>query len=148
MFGAKLGDIVAVSFDQDQQDVNLFGYVSAEDGVTVYFVNRASSARDLDQGIIKCYILGSIINLSGMTTYDPPSLAASAGVTTTVSVPGANLGDIATFSFSLDLQGVVGYAWVSAADTVSIRFQNESGGVVDLASGTLRAGVVETPRSI
>jgi hypothetical protein len=32
-------------------------------------------------------------------------------------------------------------AWVSAADTISVRFQNETAGTVDLGSGTLRARV-------
>lgn len=81
------------------------------------------------------------MNLSGSATYDPPSLADGAGATTTVTVTGAALGDFAEASFSLDLQGITVTAWVSAANTVSVRFQNESGGVLDLASGTLRARV-------
>ncbi len=80
---------------------------------------------------------------SGSTTYDPPSLADGAGVTTTLTVNGAALGDIVTVSFGRDLQGVLLTGWVSAADTVSVRFQNESGGVIDLVSGTLRAQVVK-----
>ena len=79
--------------------------------------------------------------LSGSATYDPPNLADGAGATTTVTVTGAALGDFARASFSLDLQGITLTAWVSAADTVSVRFQNESGGAIDLASGTLRAKV-------
>lgn len=77
--------------------------------------------------------------LSGSATYNPASLADGAGATTTVTVTGALLGDFAEVSFSLDLQGITLTAWVSAADTVSVRFQNESGGTLDLASGTLRA---------
>jgi hypothetical protein len=77
----------------------------------------------------------------GSATYNPPSLADGAGATTTVTVTGAVLGDKAWASFSLDLQGITVTAWVSAADTVSVRFQNETGGVLDLASGTLRAGI-------
>lgn len=77
----------------------------------------------------------------GSVVYDPPSLADGAGATTTVTVTGAALGDYAVASFSLDLQGITVTAWVSAANTVSVRFQNESGGVLDLASGTLRAAV-------
>ena len=73
--------------------------------------------------------------------YDPPSLADGTGVTTTVSVIGAALGDFAQASFSLDLQGITVTAYVSALDTVSVRFQNETGGVIDLASGTLRVKV-------
>lgn len=74
----------------------------------------------------------------GSATYDPPSLADGAGVTTTVAATGATLGMLASASFSLDLQGITVTAWVSAANTVSVRFQNESGGTVDLASGTLK----------
>lgn len=81
------------------------------------------------------------INLSGTATYDPPSLADGAGATTAVTVTGAALGDLAVASFSLDLQGITVTAWVSTANTVSVRFQNESGGVLDLASGTLKARV-------
>jgi len=35
-----------------------------------------------------------------------------------------------------DLQGITATAYVSASDTVKIRLQNESGGAIDLASGT------------
>jgi hypothetical protein len=79
--------------------------------------------------------------LSGSATYDPPNLVDGDGATTTVTVTGAALGDFVEASFSLDLQGITLTAWVSAADTVSVRFQNESGGALDLASGTLVARV-------
>lgn len=82
------------------------------------------------------------VNMSprrGSATYDPANLVDGAGVTTTVTVTGAALGDVAQASFSLDLQGITLTAWVSAANTVSVRFQNETGGAIDLASGTLRA---------
>jgi len=79
--------------------------------------------------------------LNGSATYDPPSLADGAGTTTTVTVTGAAVGDFALASFSLDLQGISVTAYVSSANTVAVRLQNESGGVLDLSSGTLRARV-------
>lgn len=79
--------------------------------------------------------------LTGSATYDPASLVDGAGATTTVTVTGAALGDFALASFSLDLQGIMLTAYVSAANTVACRFQNETGGTLDLASGTLRAFV-------
>lgn len=79
--------------------------------------------------------------LEGSATYDPPSLADGVGITTTVTVTGAVTGDFAEASFSGDTQGITVTAWVSAANTVSVRFQNESGGVLDVGSGTLRARV-------
>lgn len=74
-------------------------------------------------------------------TYDPASLADGTSATTTVTVTGAALGDFATASFGADLQGVTLDAWVSAADTVSVKFTNNTGAAVDLASATLRARV-------
>lgn len=79
--------------------------------------------------------------LAGSAIYDPASLADGASETTTVTVTGAALGDFATASFGADLQGVTLDAWVSAADTVSVKFTNNTGGTVDLASATLRARV-------
>jgi len=76
---------------------------------------------------------------AGTATYDPANLVDGAGVTTTVTVTGAATGEIAYASFSNDLQGIQLHAWVSAANTVSVRFQNETGGAIDLASGTLKA---------
>lgn len=80
---------------------------------------------------------------NGSKTYDPASLADGDGDTTTVTVTGAVMGEFAVASFSNDLQGVQLAAWVSAADTVSVRFQNETTAPVDLASGTLRARVIK-----
>ncbi len=85
---------------------------------------------------ITAYLPGSI--LSGSATYNPPNLVDGAGDTTTVTVTGAALGDLVEcVSFSLDLQGITVTGYVSAANTVSVRFQNESGGTLDLGSGTL-----------
>ena len=84
----------------------------------------------------------------GSATSDPANLEDGAGVTTTVTVTGAALGDFASASFSNDLQGVLLTAWVSAANTVSVRFQNETAGAVDLASGTLRASVIPATRNL
>ena len=81
--------------------------------------------------------------LTGSATYDAASLADGAGATTTVTVTGAALGDFALVSFGVDLAGVSVTAYVSAANTVSVRLQNESGGVVDLASTTIRARVLK-----
>lgn len=77
---------------------------------------------------------------SGSATYNPANLVDGDGATTTVTVTGAVLGDAVTeLSFDLDLQGITLTGWVSAADTVSVRFQNETGIAVNLSSGTLRA---------
>lgn len=84
-----------------------------------------------------------LIPLEGTATYDPPNLADGAGATTTVTVTGAALGDMATASFSLATSGITITAWVSAANTVSVRFQNESGGPLDINSGTLKAWVLK-----
>lgn len=80
---------------------------------------------------------------SGSKTHDPSSLADGAGETTTVLVSGAVPGDFAVASFSQPLQGVMITAWVSDFGVVSVRFQNETGAAVDLASGTLRVRVLK-----
>jgi hypothetical protein len=75
-------------------------------------------------------------------TYDPPSILNGDNDSTTVAVTGAALGDFVEVSFSRNLANIIMTAWVSAVDTVTVLLQNESGGTVDLASGTLRVRVM------
>lgn len=80
--------------------------------------------------------------LVGSATYDTASLIDAAGATTTVTVTGAALGDFVMVSLGVDLAGITVTGYVSAADTVSVRIQNESGGTLDLASTTITAVVL------
>lgn len=78
-------------------------------------------------------------------TLNADSLEDGAGDTDTVAVPGVALGDmVLSASLAVDVAGLIVTAYVSAANTVSIRFQNETGTTVDLASATLRMVVVRS----
>lgn len=82
--------------------------------------------------------------LVGSATYDTASLVDGAGATGTITVTGAALGDhVLNVSFGVDVQGMTVTAYVSAANTVSFRVQNETGGTIDLASTTVRALVAK-----
>lgn len=76
--------------------------------------------------------------LRASVAYNPPLLADGDGVTTTVTVTGAALGDYVTASFTQDLQGVTMTAYAFEVNGVAVRFQNETGAPVDLASGFIK----------
>ena len=69
-------------------------------------------------------------------TADIASLADGVGASQTFTVPGAALGDFVLVAGSVSFAGITVTGYVSAANTVTVRVQNESGGVVDLASMT------------
>lgn len=80
----------------------------------------------------------------GSKTYNAGSLIDGAGETTTVTVNGAALGDVVMgVSLGVDVAGITVTGYVSAANVVSVRLQNESGGTLDLASTTLRVLVAD-----
>lgn len=80
---------------------------------------------------------------SVVATLDASSLLDGAGETNTIAVPGVVLGDIVlNVSMGIDVSGISVTPYVSAANVVSIRFQNESGGTLNLASTTVRCVVV------
>lgn len=156
--GAALGDFVYVSHGVDLQGVLLTGYVSVADTVAVRFQNETAGTVDLGSTTLRVHVipkaLGSALTalggcFFGSVTYDPPNLIDAAGTTTTVSVLGAQIGDFPIVSLGVDLQGITVTSYVSAADVVSVRLQNESGGTLNLASTTLRAMVLKaTPTSV
>lgn len=72
-------------------------------------------------------------------TMDIGDLADGAGETNTIAVPGVALGDMVVgISFGVTLAGFTVTGYVSAADTVSIRVQNESGTQTNPASTTIK----------
>lgn len=102
-------------------------------------MNKLPNFRDTIQ-VKEATLAGTVINATG--TVDPSSLVDAAGETKTITVTGAALGDFVIVSAPYDLQGISVTAYVSAANTVSIRLQNESGGTLDLASGTWKVKVI------
>jgi hypothetical protein len=80
----------------------------------------------------------------GSTTWDPGSLANGASASTTVTVTGAAVGDIALCGFtSITAAGWQMRANITSANTASVTITNQTGGTVDLPSGTLRVGVMQ-----
>lgn len=75
-------------------------------------------------------------------TWDPGEVAAGGEVSTTVTVPGAALGDFVLRSFSVDLQELTLTADVVSANTVEVVLANLTGAAVDLGSGTLKVLVL------
>ena len=78
-------------------------------------------------------------------TLDAGSLVDRAGETDDITIPGVALGDMVLgASLGVDLVGLTVTGYVSAANTVNFRIQNESGSTVDLASSTLRIVVARS----
>lgn len=78
-------------------------------------------------------------------TLDAGSLDDGVGETDDVTVPGVALGDmVLAASLGVDLVGLTVTGYVSAANTVKFRIQNESGSTVNLAAATLRIVVVRS----
>jgi len=77
-------------------------------------------------------------------TWDPASIANGASLTLAMAnVTGAALGDFVIASFSLTIAGMVLSAEVSAANTVAVTLINNTGGAVDLGSGTITVRVLK-----
>lgn len=72
-------------------------------------------------------------------TLDVGSLVDAAGSSDTIAVPGVALGDmVIAVSFGVSVAGITVTGFVSAANVVTIRMQNESAGTLDLASTTVK----------
>ena len=152
--GAALGDFVLFSHGVRLQGISATAYVQAADTVEVRFQNESGGTLDLASTTTRVLVLPAAYvyeafagqALIGQATFDPAASADGAGETATVTVGGAKLGDFCMASFSLDLQDYTVTSYVSAANTVKVRFQNEGAAAPNIASGTLRATVI--PKSL
>lgn len=83
--------------------------------------------------------------LEATATLDFPSIAAGATATLTITVKGALAGDpVTAHATSAPTAGLVYDAYVSAADTVTVRATNVTGLAVDAASVSWVALVIQS----
>ncbi|MHC4739978.1 MAG: hypothetical protein ACYS9Y_13810 [Planctomycetota bacterium] len=84
------------------------------------------------------------MGLTGEETWNPGNVADGEMVSEDVTVTGADLGDFAMASFSLDVADLVLDANVTATNTVTVTLTNDGiNAGVNLASGTLRVRVIK-----
>jgi len=116
-------------------------------GTGKLFLNPSTSGRvDIGNNSYGVTIGGGtgviLQHLSATATWDPPSLNNGAVTSTTITVTGAGLGDIVNASHNqIGANNVIVSAHVQAADTVRVVLRNDSGGTLNIASGTLRVNV-------
>jgi hypothetical protein len=134
-------------------DANITTYsVTVGNGGTVglttagYYNFAFDNAADLSTDTInRIYGIRLIENtLYGTATWNPGSLNDGVGETSAgITVLGASLGDYVLVAAPYDLQGITCNGYVSATNAVKIRLQNETGGTIDLASGTWKVKVIK-----
>lgn len=108
------------------------------------FKNNTTDIYDLENPNASTKIINNLGILDNFSvTYDPPSLDDNTQTTTIITCTGARMGDLVDSSFSINLNGVIMTAYVSASDTVTILLRNNTGAVRDLASGTLRVRITK-----
>lgn len=83
----------------------------------------------------------------GSATWNPGSIADGNEEAQEITVTNAALGDFVICSFSLDVADLVLRGAVTAADTVTAVLANNTGGAIDLASGTVSALVIKASAS-
>ena len=105
------------------------------DGTNKYFTNGTATR----------YVWAKI--LVGSAVINFPSTAAGDYQVATITVTGAADGDPVSFGVpngSVPVSTACNFsAWVSAANTVTIKFINHSGGALDPGSGTFKAYVTK-----
>ena len=107
----------------------------------------------LDTGGLSVTTAASGITLNGVTitvvgeaseTYDAGSIADGDEEVGELTVTGAALGDYCLASHSIDVADLALTAQVTATDTVTYQLLNNTGGAIDLASGTVKVLVIHT----
>lgn len=79
------------------------------------------------------------LTLSAQATLDFPAISSNQSADLTITVTGASLGDVVAIGIpnNSTSEGVI-FGWVSSANTVTIRFHNNSGGGHDPAAGLFK----------
>lgn len=85
---------------------------------------------------------GISAHYSATTTWNPPDIVDGAVTSTTITVPGATLGDTVAVGFDVAVPaGALLTGAITATDTVTATLFNKTGANLNLGNGTIRADV-------
>lgn len=122
---------------------------SVGDHIVGYYIPQASgnalpdAATDDVINVLLCDDKSRRVSLGGSTTHDLAQALTDTNTTTTVTIAGAAVGDVALVSPSAALEaGLSLYAYVSAANTVTIVVVNATAGTVNPAENTYNVIVI------
>lgn len=91
-------------------------------------------------------LLRGVVIGTGSLVFDPANMTNGTGVTSAaITVTGAAFGDLVDVAAPYTLAGIIAKGYVSAANTVTIRLHNGTGGAVNLGSGTWTVVVRRQP---
>ncbi|MFM0566974.1 glycosyl hydrolase family 28-related protein [Paraburkholderia caledonica] len=79
--------------------------------------------------------------LQGSVPFTPGTITNGSSAGGSMGLTGAQFGDTVELSWSNDQQGNKLFGWVSSANTVSFRFENNTGATTSFGGGTVRAWV-------
>lgn len=123
--------------------IQLFGNEHASTPGEVHILRGTTGHVRIDGQIINTGNFGGF--LFGSKTFDFPSVLNNGSTTTTVTVTGAAVGDLALPVHGTWATGWIIMARVTSANTVTVYMTNNTGGTSDLASGTLSVMVFQVP---
>lgn len=132
MANKKISDLVAVTTPASG---DLLAIVDISD--------TTQAATGSTRKITYTNLIGGALNiLTATATLNFPSIPSNSVAVLTMTVTGANAGDAVFVGAPATLEAhLIAFGFVSAANTVTIRLHNGSGGAVDPASATFRATV-------
>lgn len=139
----------AFALASHSHDANTLTGTTLASGVTA---SSLTSVGTLTSLTVSGALTAGSLNLGGATvtdilsasfTWDPGTISAGAVATTTVAVTGAAVGDVVTLAevWRATRQDCVMFAYVSAADTVTVGIYNPTGGNINMTSRTGRVVV-------
>lgn len=147
--GAALGDFAVASLGVDVTDIFVSAAVTSANTVSVVLHNETGGALDLASTTLRVFVLPKAPVLGsislGAVVNDFASIGDAAGSTLNVACPGAELGQFALASLSVDVVDLLVSAHVKTNGVISVRVQNETGDAVDLASCVVRVAAIPAP---
>jgi hypothetical protein len=130
--------------DTQSAPTQAYGYADYNSSVSGVFLsgNTFSGNKNGSESIVGMTAIATPM-FHGTAVFSPGTLANGTSAGGGFTLPGAALGDMCVVGYGANLQGVKLFAWVNAANSVTARFENNTGTSINLSSANVWVAVVK-----